>query len=90
MNFKISELGKNTLKAKQRILSKLNKKSIASIATVQASVNSLININDKIDQTTHEIDEIESNFALIKGELDTRKNNNTVLINQIQQVMLTK
>ena len=43
-------------------------------------------INDNIDKTTHEIEKIESSFSLIKGELDTRKQSNAALINQIKQV----
>lgn len=78
--------GRNILETKQNALTRLNKKSIASIATVQSSVNQLVAINDNIDKTTHEIEKIESSFSLIKGELDTRKQNNAVLINQIKQV----
>lgn len=78
--------GKNILETKQDALAKLNEKSIASIATVQSAVNQLVAINDNIDRTTHEIEEIESSFSLIKGELDTRKQSNAALINQIKQV----
>lgn len=78
--------GKNILEIKQDTLAKLNEKSIASIATVQSAVNQLVSINDNIDRTTHEIEEIESSFSLIKGELDTRKQSNAALINQIKQV----
>ena len=45
-----------------------------------------MSINDNIDRTTHEIEEIESSFSLIKGELDTRKQSNAAIINQIKQV----
>ena len=78
--------GKNILEIKQDTLVKLNEKSIASIATVQSAVNQLVSINDNIDRTTHEIEEIESSFSLIKGELDTRKQSNAAIINQIKQV----
>lgn len=78
--------GKNILEIKQDTLAKLNEKSIASIATVQSAVNQLVSINDNIDRTTHEIEEIESSFSLIKGELDTRKQSNAAIINQIKQV----
>ena len=77
---------KNILETKQDTLAKLNEKSIASIATVQSAVNQLVAINDNIDRTTHEIEEIESSFSLIKGELDTRKQSNAAIINQIKQV----
>lgn len=50
------------------------------------AVNQLVSINDNIDRTTHEIEEIESSFSLIKGELDTRKQSNAAIINQIKQV----
>lgn len=75
------------LEAKKSTLSKLNKKSVESIAQVQTAVNQLIALNDDIDKTAHEIEEIESNFSLIKGELESRKKNNSVLINQIKRVM---
>lgn len=75
--------GRNILETKQNALTKLSKKSISSIATVQSAVNKLVAINDNIDRTTHEI---ESSFSLIKGELDTRKQSNAALINQIKQV----
>lgn len=78
--------GKNILETKQNALTKLSEKSISSIATVQSAVNRLVAINDDIDRTTHEIEEIESSFSLIKGELDTRKQSNAALINQIKQV----
>lgn len=78
--------GINILENKQNTLTKLSKKSISSIAKVQSAVNNLISINDNIDRTTHEIEEIESNFSLIKNELDTRKQNNSILINQIKRV----
>ena len=78
--------GKNILEIKQDTLAKLNEKSIASIATVQSAVNQLVSINDNIDRTTHEIEEIESSFSLIKGELDTRKQSNAAIIKQIKQV----
>lgn len=78
--------GRNILETKQNALAKLSKKSISSIATVQSAVNKLVAINDNIDRTTHEIEEIESSFSLIKGELDTRKQSNAALINQIKQV----
>lgn len=78
--------GRNILETKQNALTKLSKKSISSIATVQSAVNKLVAINDNIDRTTHEIEEIESSFSLIKGELDTRKQSNAALINQIKQV----
>lgn len=78
--------GRNILETKQNALAKLSKKSISSIATVQSAVNRLVAINDNIDKTTHEIEEIESSFSLIKGELDTRKQSNAALINQIKQV----
>lgn len=78
--------GRNILETKQNALTKLSKKSISSIATVQSAVNKLVAINDNIDKTTHEIEEIESSFSLIKGELDTRKQSNAALINQIKQV----
>lgn len=78
--------GKNILEIKQDTLAKLNEKSIASIATVQSAINQLVSINDNIDRTTHEIEEIESSFSLIKGELDTRKQSNAAIINQIKQV----
>lgn len=78
--------GRNIIETKQNALTKLSKKSIASIATVQSAVNRLVAINDNIDRTTHEIEEIESSFSLIKGELDTRKQSNAALINQIKQV----
>ena len=78
--------GRNILEVKQKALAKLSKKSISSIATVQSAVNKLVAINDNIDKTTHEIEEIESNFSLIKSELDTRKQSDAALINQIKKV----
>lgn len=78
--------GRNILETKQNALAKLSKESISSITTVQTAVNKLVAINDSIDRTTHEIEEIESSFSLIKGELDTRKQSNAALINQIKQI----
>lgn len=46
----------------------------------------MVTINDSIDQTTHEIEEIEANFSLIKGELDQRKANNAAIIAQIKSM----
>lgn len=79
--------GRNILETKKNALEKLNRKSISSITKVQSAVNKLVSINDNIDKTTHEIEEVESSFSLIKTELDARKKNNATLINQIKQVM---
>lgn len=69
---------------KRFVLSRLTKKSIASIGSIQAATNKLVTINDNIDQTTHEIEEIEASFSLIKGELNQRKANNAAIIAQIK------
>lgn len=74
---------------KRFVLSRLTKKSIASIGSIQAATNKLVTINDSIDQTTHEIEEIEeieASFSLIKGELDQRKANNAAIIAQIKSM----
>lgn len=76
----------DVLGRKRSTLGRLTKKSIASIARIQSATNRLVTINDSIDQTTHEIEEIEENFSLIKKELDQRKINNTAIISQIKSM----
>lgn len=71
---------------KRLTLGHLTKKSIASIESIQSATNKLVTINDSIDQTTREIEEIEASFSLIKGELDQRKTNNAAIIAQIKSI----
>lgn len=71
---------------KRLTLGRLTKKSIASIESIQSATNKLVTINDSIDQTTREIEEIEASFSLIKGELDQRKTNNAAIIAQIKSI----
>ncbi len=72
--------------SKRFTLGRLTKKSIASIASIQSAANRLGAINNSIDRTTHEIEEIEASFSLIKGELGQRKTNNATIIAQIKSI----
>lgn len=76
----------NMLGRKRFTLGRLAKKSIASISSIQSATNKLVTINNNIDRTTHEIEEIEASFSLIKGELGQRKANNTAIIAQIKSI----
>lgn len=78
---------KDLLEAKKETLTQLNADSISSIATMQNAVNNLATINTDIDKTKQEIEKIESDFTLIKGELDTRRANNAVIIDHIKKIM---
>lgn len=77
---------KISLSLKRRILSNLTKKSISSVTAVQDTMNKLVSVNDQINKTAHEIEEIESNFSLIKGELNQRKAKNDLIIEQIKSI----
>lgn len=77
---------KDTIDRKRFTLNHLISKSTASITKIQSATNKLVTINDSIDKTTHEIEKIEANFSLIKGELNQRKTSNAAIIAKIKSM----